>query len=64
MEEREVSSYTIILFPPGMDRMFLHNPGANDTFGFKDRLEIKTPGWRFDDQAEAWKGQTIERVDR
>ncbi len=34
--EGEVSSYTIALSPPGMDRMFLHNPGANDTFGFKD----------------------------
>lgn len=32
----EESSYTIVIAPPGIDRMFLHNPGANDTFGFKD----------------------------
>jgi len=32
----ESSSYTIAIAPPGIDRMFLHNPGANDTFGFAD----------------------------
>ena len=26
------TSYTVILNPPGIDRMFLHCPGANDTF--------------------------------
>lgn len=26
------TSYTVILAPPGVDRMFLHDPGANDTF--------------------------------
>ncbi len=26
------SSYTIVLAPPGIDRMFLHSPGVNDTF--------------------------------
>jgi sugar/nucleoside kinase (ribokinase family) len=26
------SSYTIVLAPPGIDRMFLHAPGVNDTF--------------------------------
>lgn len=26
------SSYTIALAPPGIDRMFLHSPGPNDTF--------------------------------
>ncbi|GAX91695.1 carbohydrate kinase family protein [Effusibacillus lacus] len=25
-------SYSIVLNPPGTDRIFLHNPGANDTF--------------------------------
>ena len=30
------SSYTIILDPPGIDRMFLHHPGANNQFGFDD----------------------------
>jgi len=28
----EVTSYTIVLSPPGVDRIFLHCPGANDTF--------------------------------
>ncbi len=32
----EVSSYSIILSPPGTDRMFLHCPGANNTFGAED----------------------------
>ncbi|MCX7919355.1 MAG: carbohydrate kinase family protein [bacterium] len=32
----EVSSYTIALAPPGFDRMFLHNPGTNNTFGYAD----------------------------
>jgi sugar/nucleoside kinase (ribokinase family) len=26
------TAYTIIIAPPGIDRIFLHNPGANDTF--------------------------------
>jgi len=26
------TSYTVILAPPGTDRIFLHDPGANDTF--------------------------------
>ncbi len=30
--EGEVTSYTVVLNPPGMDRIFLHCPGANDTF--------------------------------
>lgn len=32
----EVSSYTIILSPPDADRMFLHCPGCNNTFGADD----------------------------
>jgi sugar/nucleoside kinase (ribokinase family) len=32
----EVSSYTIILSPPDADRMFLHCPGCNETFGAED----------------------------
>jgi sugar/nucleoside kinase (ribokinase family) len=31
-----VSSYTVVLSPPGRDRSFLHCPGANDTFGAED----------------------------
>ncbi len=26
------TSYTVVIAPPGIDRVFLHNPGANDTF--------------------------------
>ncbi len=32
----EQTSYTVVLALPGMDRLFLHNPGANDTFGPED----------------------------
>lgn len=28
----EETSYTVALAPPGIDRIFLHNPGANNTF--------------------------------
>lgn len=28
----DTTSYTIVLSPPGVDRMFLHAPGANSTF--------------------------------
>ena len=28
----ESTSYSIVLSPPGIDRLFLHNSGANDTF--------------------------------
>ena len=30
------SSYTVVLAVPGLDRIFLHNPGANDTFTSAD----------------------------
>ena len=30
------SSYTVALSPVGIDRMFLHNPGTNNTFGYED----------------------------
>lgn len=30
------TSYTVIVSPPGVDRIFLHCPGANDTFGPED----------------------------
>ncbi|MBU2614848.1 MAG: carbohydrate kinase family protein [Elusimicrobia bacterium] len=35
------TSYTIVLAVPGNDRMFLHYPGTNDTFGYKD-IDYKT----------------------
>jgi len=31
-----MTSYTVIINPPGVDRMFLHCPGANDAFGPAD----------------------------
>ena len=30
------TSYSVVLAVPGLDRIFLHNPGANDTFTGKD----------------------------
>lgn len=30
------TSYTVVISPPGTDRIFLHCPGANDTFGPED----------------------------
>ena len=32
----ESTSYSIVLAIPGVDRIFLHNPGANDTFSSDD----------------------------
>ncbi len=32
----EGSSYTLVISPPGIDRMFLHHSGTNDTFGYDD----------------------------
>ncbi|RKP58272.1 carbohydrate kinase family protein [Cohnella endophytica] len=34
--EGETSSYTIVVNPPGTDRIFLHCPGTNDTFSEGD----------------------------
>jgi sugar/nucleoside kinase (ribokinase family) len=34
--EGESSSYTVVISPPGTDRMFLHYTGTNDTFGLND----------------------------
>ena len=31
-----LSSYTIVIAPPGIDRVFLHNPGTNDSFSAGD----------------------------
>lgn len=33
---QESTSYTVVLAVPGIDRMFLHNPGANHTFCTED----------------------------
>ncbi len=32
----ETTSYSIVVAPPGVDRMFIHSPGANDTFDEQD----------------------------
>ncbi len=37
--EEESTSYSVILAIPGVDRIFLHNPGANDTFRASDISE-------------------------
>ncbi len=34
--EGEMTSYTVVISPPGIDRMFLHSPGANNTFRADD----------------------------
>lgn len=33
---QEATSYTVAVAIPGIDRIFLHDPGANDTFGADD----------------------------
>lgn len=42
----EQSSYTVVLSPAGVDRIFLHCPGANDTFGAADILLASLSGAR------------------
>ena len=32
ISENSSTSYSVVLAPPGIDRIFLHDPGANDTF--------------------------------
>lgn len=39
-----VSSYTLVINPPGEDRAFLHCPGANDTFSASDVTENQLRG--------------------
>ena len=36
VDSSTTTSYSIVLSPPGVDRVFLHSPGANDTFGVDD----------------------------
>lgn len=36
VSEKESTSYSVVIAVPGVDRIFLHNPGANDTFGCED----------------------------
>jgi sugar/nucleoside kinase (ribokinase family) len=39
--EDESTSYSVVLAPPGIDRIFLHNPGTNDTF-CSDDIDYET----------------------
>ena len=39
VSEKERTSYSIVVAVPGFDRIFLHDPGANDSFSFSD-LEL------------------------
>lgn len=32
IEDGEITSYSVVVAGPGIDRIFLHCPGANDTF--------------------------------
>ncbi len=34
--EGETTSYSVVIAVPGIDRIFLHHPGANDTFTLED----------------------------
>ena len=38
------TSYTVIINPPGIDRIFLHHPGVNDTFTAEDINEQHLTG--------------------
>ena len=42
--EGERTSYSAILALPGIDRIILHDPGANDTFSFEDILSLGEEG--------------------
>ena len=36
IDEESTTSYSVVIAPPGIDRIFLHHPGANDTFSCDD----------------------------
>jgi len=41
VSEQDQTSYTIAIAPPGIDRIFIHHPGANDHFSSEDlNIEI------------------------
>ena len=39
VSEENSTSYSVVIAVPGIDRIFLHNPGANDTFTSEDITE-------------------------
>lgn len=46
VSQREDSSYTVVISPPGLDRIFLHCQGANNTFAADDIDYDKLDGVR------------------
>ncbi|MFV0439780.1 MAG: carbohydrate kinase family protein [Lachnospirales bacterium] len=44
VDENSTTSYSVVLAPKGIDRIFLHHPGANDTFSNEDVLEEELEG--------------------
>lgn len=42
----ETTSYSVVINPPGIDRTFLHCPGANDTFSAADLATLDWSGVR------------------
>ncbi|MBA3825854.1 MAG: carbohydrate kinase family protein, partial [Ktedonobacterales bacterium] len=42
----ETTSYSVVINPPGIDRTFLHCPGANDTFGAAEMATLDWAGVR------------------
>lgn len=44
IDDKEASSYTVIINPPGIDRIFIHCTGANDTFVSSDLTDDKLKG--------------------
>ena len=40
VDESSATSYSVVLAVPGVDRIFLHDPGANNTFSDKDIPEV------------------------
>lgn len=40
VQKEDSTSYSVILAIPGLDRIFLHNPGANDTFCAEDIPDV------------------------
>lgn len=44
IDESSNTSYTVVISPPGIDRVFLHCPGANDTFGPENLTDVDFSG--------------------
>ena len=44
VDNRATTSYSVVLSPPGLDRIFLHCPGANDTYCSDDIAYEKLDG--------------------